>query len=146
MRSFSEPAVEALLTQATKGAGFNRWLDFELVAAGHGQVELLLEVRPDMMQHHGFVHGGCVGALADTACAWAGAAAVRADVVTSSYDVHFLSPARGQRLRATAKTIRAGKRKVTVEAQVFCEADGTPPRLCAHSLASLAVVAASAAR
>ncbi|MFK5037002.1 PaaI family thioesterase, partial [Klebsiella pneumoniae] len=82
-----------------------------------GVVKVAVSLRPDLTQHHGFAHGGVVGALADTACAWA-AASVVGDVVTGSYTLQFLAPARGARLAATARVIRAGRRSVSVEARI----------------------------
>ncbi len=139
MHSYSDIEVENRLKTNALSNGFNAWLNVELVAAGNGQVESLLDIRPDMQQHHGFVHGGIVGALADNTCAWA-AATVAGDVVTSSYTLQFLAPAVGERLRAMAKTIKAGKRNISVETKVFCENKDGESKLVAVALASIANV------
>ena len=120
--------------------GFNRWMGLEGLAAGDGKVEILLPLRDDMRQHHGYVHGGCIGALADMACAWAGSVAAKGDVVTSSFSVHFLAPAMGDHLRAKARTIRAGRNVATVEAEIWSEAAGRAPKQVAQALASIAVL------
>ncbi|MGH1350995.1 MAG: PaaI family thioesterase [Methyloligellaceae bacterium] len=139
MYPYSDAEIENRLKTNALSNGFNAWLSVELLAAGNGQLESLIEIRPDMTQHHGFVHGGIVGAFADNSCAWA-AATVAGDVVTSSYTIQFLAPAVGDRLRAKAKTIKAGKRNISVETQVFCENNEGESKLVAIALASIANV------
>lgn len=144
-KDYSDPEMEARLKANSQRQGFNNWLGVKCVAAGNGQVEIEAPVRPEIHQHHGYVHGGCVSSLADTACAWAGATAAKADVVTSSFTFHFLSPAKGNRLRALARTIRCGRSQATVEVQVFAEADGQDPKLCGTGLATIAILTSAKA-
>jgi uncharacterized protein (TIGR00369 family) len=131
--------VEDVVRRISLTQGFNAWLGVELLRMGDGEVEIALTLRQELTQHHGFAHGGVVGALADTACSWAAASAA-GDVVTASYNIHFVAPAKGTRLVAKAAVIRAGKRQSTVEAKVFIEAPGEPPRLAAVALAAIAHV------
>jgi uncharacterized protein (TIGR00369 family) len=139
--AYSDASAEAVLRKASQSAGFNRWSGFELVAAGNGQVCLSLAIREDMTQHHGFAHGGIVGALSDTACSWA-AATVAGDVVTASYTVQFHAPATGIRLIAEACVIKKGRRNVSVEARVYSADDAGQRKHVATTLALIAVVAA----
>lgn len=136
---YADSAVEERLRRAALSSGFNRWSGMRLVAAGGGRVCLDLDVREDLTQHHGFVHGGMVGALADTACSWA-AATVAGDVVTASYTVQLHAPANTQLLRARAAVIRQGKRQISVEAQVFAVDDAGAERRVATALALIAAV------
>ncbi|WP_375690741.1 PaaI family thioesterase [Pseudooceanicola sp. LIPI14-2-Ac024] len=140
MYEWSNPEMLARLNSTSGTVGFNKWLQPRALAAGNGMVEIVVEVRDDMRQHHGYVHGGCIGALADMACAWAGAANEGRDVVTSNFTVHFLRPAQGTTLRAKARTIRSGRTLATVEAEILVETPGEAPRLCATALASIAVL------
>lgn len=140
MYPWSNPDTLSRLNGNSAAQGFNRWLGLEGLAAGEGRVEILLPLRDDMRQHHGYVHGGCIGALADMACAWAGAANEGKDVVTSNFTVHFLRPARGEALRAKARTIRNGKSVATVEAEIYAESEGQDPVLCATALAAIAIL------
>jgi len=139
MNAFSDAASEASLRDVSLSNGFNAWMDIELIAAGKGQVEIAVPVRTELLQHHGFVHGGVVGALADIACSWA-AATSAGDIVTSGYTLQFLAPAQAPRLRATAAVIKAGRRQVTVEAKIYADPDGEAPKLVAVALASIAPV------
>lgn len=121
-----EAAVEYMKRVAVGRSGFSRWLDVEPITVWEGTSELLLELRPEMTQHHGFAHGAIVGLMADNACAWAGAS-VAGDVVTGGYSIDFLRPAKGERLRARGTVIKAGKRQVVVRADVWAESDGAAP-------------------
>ena len=137
MHDYSDPKVEEVLRKHAASNGFNNWMGVKLVAAGNGQVETEIAIKPEMQQHHGFVHGGVIGAFADTNAAWAAGSMV-GDVVTSTYNVQLLAPAKGVRLRAKAKTIKAGKRNVSVETQIFSETEEGESKLVATCLALIA--------
>lgn len=121
---------------AVDGSGFTRFAAVEPLVCWQGQSELLLDLRPDLTQHHGFAHGAVIGMMADNACAWA-ASSVAGDVVTSNYTLHFLAPAKGERLRAKGFVVRAGKRQVVCRAEVWSEADGAEPVLAAIATATI---------
>ncbi|MEM1053175.1 MAG: PaaI family thioesterase [Pseudomonadota bacterium] len=121
-----EASIEYMKKVAVARSGFSNWLQIEPIVVWEGASELLLELRPEMTQHHGFAHGGIVGLMADNACAWAGASAL-GDVVTGGYTINFLRPALGERLRAKGEVIKAGKRQAIVRADVWVEADGKAP-------------------
>lgn len=140
MYDWNDQAMLERMTTSSARQGFNDWFGLTPVAVGNGRAELTVEVKPDICQHHGYVHGGCVGALADAACAWAGAAASGADVVTANYTLHLLAPAMGDRLRAKGWTIRSGRTLATVEAEVWAEAEGKEPKLVATAMASIAIL------
>ncbi len=131
-----DAALEYMKKVAVKGSGFTNWLDVEPLKVWDGQSELLLELRPEMTQHHGYAHGAIVGLMADNACAWAGASVV-GDVVTGGYTINFLRPANGQRLRAKGSVIKAGKRQAIVRADVWAESDEHPPAHVATAQASI---------
>jgi len=131
-----EQAVTYMKAVAVAKSGFSSWLAVEPVKIWEGESELTLAVRPEMTQHHGFAHGAIVGLMADNACAWA-AASVAGDVVTGSYTINFLSPATGSSLRSKGKVIRAGKRQVVVQAEVWSETEGDAPKLVAVAQATV---------
>lgn len=121
-----EASIEYMQRVAVGGSGFSKWLSVQPLVVWEGKSELLLDLRAEMTQHHGFAHGAIVGLMADNACAWAGAS-VAGDVVTGSYTINFLRPAKGQRLRSKGEVIKAGKRQVIVRADVWAESDGDAP-------------------
>ena len=115
-----DASLEYMRRVAVAKSGFSNWLQVEPVVCWQGRSELVVELRADMTQHHGFAHGAIVGLMADNACAWAAASAV-GDVVTGSYTINFLAPARGSRLRAKGTVIKAGRRQVIVRSDVWAE-------------------------
>jgi uncharacterized protein (TIGR00369 family) len=131
-----EEAVVLMKRVAVEGSGFTRFAGIEPLLCWEGKSELTLELRPDLTQHHGFAHGAIVGAMADNACAWA-ASSVAGDVVTSNYTLHFLSPAKGERLRAKGFVVRAGKRQIVCRAEVWSEAADAEPILAAIATATI---------
>lgn len=139
-RDYMDTEMTERLVAHSQQQGFNKWFGVKCLAAGNGQVEIEVEIRPDHTQHHGYVHGGCVSSLADTASAWAAATASKQDVVTSSFSFHFLAPAKGSHLRAHAQTIKCGRRQATVEVQVFAETPDQDAKLCGTGLATIALL------
>ena len=132
----NDAAVEYMKQVAVGQSGFTQFLGVEPITCWDGKSELLLHVRPDMTQHHGFAHGAIVGLMADNACAWA-ACSVAGDVVTGAYSINFLAPARGTRLRAIGSVVKAGKRQVIVRADVWSESAESPPVLAAVAQATI---------
>ncbi len=123
--SSPEASIAYMKEVAIERSGFSSWLGVEPIKVWQGESELLLSMRDELTQHHGFAHGAIVGLMADNACAWAAASAV-GDVVTGSYSINFLAPAIGTALRAKGTVIKAGKRQVVVRADVWSEdAEGT---------------------
>lgn len=132
-------AVAYMRDVGVKNSGFSTFLAVEPLTVWEGVAELLLTVRPDMTQHHGFAHGAIVGLMADNACAWA-ASSVLGDVVTGGYTINFLNPAKGTHLRARGEVIKAGRRQAIVRADVWSEVEGEAPVLCAVAQAAIVPV------
>jgi uncharacterized protein (TIGR00369 family) len=131
-----DAALDYMKRVAVQGSGFTRFAAIEPLKVWEGESELTVALRPDLTQHHGFAHGAVVGLMADNACAWA-AASVSGDVVTGSDTIHFLAPAKGERLRAKSQVIKRGKRQVVVRADVWAESDGAEPVLAAIATATI---------
>jgi uncharacterized protein (TIGR00369 family) len=135
----NDEAVAYMKEVAVARSGFSNFLGVEPVRVWRGESELTLAMRPDLTQHHGFAHGAIVGLMADNACAWA-AASVAGDVVTGSYMINFLSPSKGERLRAKGIVVKPGRRQVVVRADVWAESDGAEPVLAAVAQATVVPV------
>jgi uncharacterized protein (TIGR00369 family) len=90
-----------------------------------GEVEVALPWRDDLTQQKGFVHGGVVGMIADTACGYSAFSLMPAggSLVTVEYKMNILKPGRGA-LVARGKVIRAGRTLTVARAEVYAE-DGS---------------------
>lgn len=82
-----------------------------LTRVAPGEVEIELPFRSDLGQQHGFVHGGIVTAIVDTACGYAALSLMdpEAAVLTVEFKLNFMAPARGERFRARGRVTRPGR-------------------------------------
>lgn len=121
------------------GQGFNAFLGVSLDHIAEGEIDLSVCVREELTQHHGFVHGGVVGAIADTACAWAGAT-ILGDVLTAGYTLQLIAPARGAILCARARVQIATSRQVVVQGVVSARTGNGEPVEAAIMLATIRAI------
>ena len=84
---------------------FSRLLGAELVSVTPEGVQLGLTVSEDLRQQYGMAHGGVIAYLADNSLTFAGGLALGGNVVTAQMNIHYLNPARGDRLLARAEII-----------------------------------------
>ncbi|WP_017601672.1 MULTISPECIES: PaaI family thioesterase [Nocardiopsis] len=104
---------------------FSVLLGARLTAFGEEGATLELDIRNDLRQQHGFVHGGVLSYAADNALTFAAGAAVGAQVVTAGFTIDYLRPARGDLLRARARIVRAGRTRVVCRCDLSTvDADG----------------------
>jgi acyl-CoA thioesterase len=100
---------------------FARLLGLELDEIGSGTATLAVNIRKELMQNQGVVHGGAIASLIDTATAFAilSLLAPGEKVTTVDLAISYLRPATRGRLKAVAKVVRAGRRLFVVSAEVF---------------------------
>jgi len=122
--------------------GFTRFMGTKAIDIGAGWIELEISRRKDLQQHHGYFHGGVVGALADNACGLAVGTllALHKYPITSEYKINILRPAQGTRLRARGEVVKLGKTQSVCKADVFVIAN-EKTKLCATMLATTVTVA-----
>ncbi|TMC52988.1 MAG: PaaI family thioesterase [Chloroflexi bacterium] len=98
-----------------------RWLGIGLVEVGEGSATVEMTPSEDMANHAGFVHGGMISALADSAMGRSLRTLVPGVARAMSFDLKlsFISPARvGETLRATGRVVHAGRRTAVGECRV----------------------------
>lgn len=97
-----------------------------------GLTEIHLPHWAGVEQQHGFVHGGVVGMIADSAAGYAAMTLVSAStsVLTVEYKMNLVAPADGEKLIARGKVVRPGRTLVVTQAEVFAVKDGKE-KLCA---------------
>jgi uncharacterized protein (TIGR00369 family) len=118
---------------------FSRHLGTELLEFELGRAVMALPVRGEMLQHHGFVHGGVISYLVDSAITFAGGSVLGENVVTAEYKVNYLKPARGQRLVATAAVESSGSRIAVCRCEVVSIEDDREVR-CALGQGTIALL------
>src|SRR5438477_5858518 len=92
----------------------------DVVAAG--AVEIALPFRDDLTQQKGFVHGGIIGMIADTACGYAAYSLMPADcsLVTVEYKMNILTPATAS-LAPRGEVVKAGRTLTVARADVYAQ-------------------------
>ena len=114
------------------------WMGMELVEAVGGVARVTVTPREEMANSAGFVHGGILATLADSAMGRAVWSDLREQGKSLSFDlkVTFIQAAKvGELLTATGKVIHPGRRTVIAE----CEIRGRGERLIATASGSFLV-------
>src|SRR5215475_244101 len=121
--------------------GLMTTLGATLASVSPGAVEIFVSPHPAILQQHGFVHGGVVSAIADTAAGYAALSLMPADtgILTTEFKINFLAPAAGERILARGRVVKAGRTLTLSQAEVFALAGGQE-KLVALLTATLMVV------
>ena len=141
--SFAQHAAE--IRRRVGLQGFTKLVGAELEELLPGRCVLAVAHRDELLQQHGFFHGGVTAFLIDNATTIAAATTLPAGdkrVLTAEYKLNFLSPATGDRLVCRARVVKPGKLLTVVSADVFSVADGQEKQT-ATALATIAVVDAA---
>lgn len=98
----------------------------------HGRTEIHVPHWDGIEQQHGFVHGGVMGMIADSAAGYAAMTVVPADasVLTVEYKMNLVAPADGEKLIARGQVVRPGRTLIVTKAEVFA-VKGGQETLCA---------------
>jgi uncharacterized protein (TIGR00369 family) len=124
--------------------GFMIHVGAELTELARGTCTLVVNRRSELLQQHGFFHGGVTAFLVDNATTIAAATSRGQPVLTAEYKLNLLSPASGERLICRARVIKPGRQVSVVAADVFCVTGGIEKHT-ATALASIAMLDEKAA-
>jgi uncharacterized protein (TIGR00369 family) len=99
---------------------FSKLIGMELVSLETDVAQIAIDMRDDLRQPSGVLHGGVTATLIDTAMAFAVRTRLAVDEATATIDltVHYLRPHLAGRFVCTARVVRPGKRIFTVSADV----------------------------
>jgi 1,4-dihydroxy-2-naphthoyl-CoA hydrolase len=113
-----------LLFDVVKSTPYLKHLGIKLVEIGEDFAVMKMPMKEELRQPYGLLHGGATASLIDTATAFAVIAAIGRDEKATTVDltVHYLRPIIDETTTCTAKVVRAGKRLITVSAEVHNEA------------------------
>ena len=109
------------IQKAVASVPYAHLLGIELDEISEGVATLGLNVRKELKQNHGVVHGGAIASLIDTAMAFAiiTLLAPGEKVTTVDLTVSYLRPLTKGRITARARVVRSGRRLFVVSADVF---------------------------
>ena len=132
-------AIEEWIRRSIGQQGFMTHIGAELSELKRGSCTLAVDRRPELLQQHGFFHGGVTAFLVDNATTVAAATSRGQPVLTAEYKLNLLSPAAGERLICRARVVKSGRQVAVVAADVFCLIDGIEKHT-ATALASIALL------
>lgn len=119
---------QAVFDKMMQSDHFSKWMGIELVAIQAGYCKLRMQVRDEMLNDFGIVHGGISFSLADSALAFASNSHGRLSVSIQT-TISYTNPAKaGDVLIAEAKELHLGNKTATYEIQVRL-ANDTPVAL-----------------
>ena len=92
----------------------------QLITVEPGVVEIMIPYRADLTQQHGYLHGGIITTIADTACGYAAYTLMpeNSEVLSVEFKVNLLRPAKGKNFVATAEVIKPGRTLTVARADV----------------------------
>jgi uncharacterized protein (TIGR00369 family) len=112
-------------------ASFGRQRAMRLIGAAlttvePGFCEIQLPWREDLTQQKGYVHGGIIGMIADSACGYAAYSLMpaSASLVTVEYKINIMAPARQGLLVARGEVVKPGRTLSITSGEVYLRREG----------------------
>ena len=136
------PDFEAQVRASFARQAFMTHIGAELAMVAPGECEIHIAHRPEITQQHGYVHGGAVGAIVDSAMGYAGysLAAAGSSVLTVEYKLNLIAPGDGERLIARGRVIRPGRTLTVCRGDVYAVKDGIEKH-CASAMQTVMILA-----
>lgn len=82
-----------------------------VTAFGDGGATLEIDIRDELKQQNGFLHGGVLAYAADNAITFAGGTVLGAALLTGGFSINYLRPAVGRMLVARAVVTQSTRRQ-----------------------------------
>ncbi|MFK7836573.1 MAG: PaaI family thioesterase [Sulfitobacter sp.] len=122
-----EDAARARIYNSFAAQSMMETLGAKLIEVEGGLVRIAAPILPGALQQQGFGHAGLTFSLGDSAAGYAALTLLPLtnEVVTAEIKINLLAPARGDRLVATGRVVRPGKRLCVVTSEVHAEDNGT---------------------
>lgn len=135
----SNPRFADDIKQSFAQQAIMRLIGAELSLIKPGIVEISLPYRADLTQQHGYMHGGIVTTIADSAAGYAAYSLMPAGagVLSIEFKVNLLRPAQGKSFLARAEVIKPGRTLTVARADVFGVAESGDRELVATMLATI---------
>ena len=111
-------SMEDLKKRLNSSSQFLQSNDMHVVEVKEGYAKVEMIIDEQILNVHGFVHGGALYSLADTAAGAASFATGR-DSVTLSGTINYITPGKGGKLIGIAQEISAGRTTGVYEVFIF---------------------------
>lgn len=110
--------MTALMARLNGNSQYLQSNDMKVTELGKGYARVEMIIDQQILNVHGFVHGGALFSLADTAAGAASFATGR-DSVTLNGSINYIKPGRGGKLIGVATEISAGRTTGVYEVFIY---------------------------
>jgi uncharacterized domain 1 len=102
---------------------FDKFLGYEVVSAEGGKSEVRLEVRDELKQRFGLLHGGAIATFADFCMASALFSLIDDRVVTAEMNLNYIKSIDAGTLRGIGEVKRVGNKVCFAGCRIFDESN-----------------------
>ncbi|MEU0127792.1 MULTISPECIES: PaaI family thioesterase [unclassified Streptomyces] len=110
---------------------FSRLVGARITEFGDGAAVLAIDVREELTQQNGFLHGGVLSYAADNALTFAAGTTLGPAVLTGGFSIQYVRPASGLTLIARASVVHTGRRQAVARCDLYTVDDAAAETLCA---------------
>ena len=134
----SDPNYESRIRSSFDKQEAMKTIGANLVKVLPGEVHIEFSFIESLTQQHGYIHGGIIASVVDTACGYAACTlmSVDSEVLTIEYKVNFMSPAKGDRFKGIGRVLKSG-RNITVCSGDVIAIDKGKEKIIATMLATM---------
>lgn len=129
----ADPDFESRVRDSFARQPFMAHLGARLTALAPGFCEIAVDYRRELTQQHGFVHGGVLASIADSAAGYAAFTLMPAEasILTVEYKLNILRPGQGEAMIARGRVLKPGRTLSIVQADVFAWREGREEQVIA---------------
>jgi len=116
----TNPSFEADIRQSFSKQTAMTTIGAQLTKVDAGLVEISIPYSANLTQQNGYLHGGIITTIADSACGYAAYSLMPpgSEVLSVEFKVNLLRPAQGRSFVATAEVIKPGRTLTVARADV----------------------------
>ncbi|MBQ1082189.1 PaaI family thioesterase [Nocardiopsis sp. B62] len=135
----AEEITPELANRVLAAQPFSQLVGARIAVFEPGRAVLEVDVRDELRQQNGFLHGGVLAYAADNALTFAGGTVLGASVLTSGFSVEYLRPARGRLLSARAHVVESTRRRAVCRCDLVMVDDEGSERTVAAAQGTIAL-------
>ena len=122
----ADPDFAARVRDSFARQPFMDYIGALITSLAPGYCEITVASRRELTQQHGFVHGGVLASIADSAAGYAAFSLMPADatILTVEYKLNILRPGDGEAMIARGRVVKPGRTLSVVQSDVFASKGG----------------------
>jgi uncharacterized protein (TIGR00369 family) len=128
-----DPDFESRVRDSFGRQPFMAHLGARITALSPGFCEITVDYQKALTQQHGFVHGGVLASIADSAAGYAAFSLMPAEasILTVEYKLNILRPGQGEAMIARGRVLKPGRTLTIVQSDVFARRNGAEAQVVA---------------